>query len=328
MPDIPFRAGRKHNDPSWPRLSFGKHLTGTAPASSDFYSKVTTWGMDGNDNWGDCTCAGDSHICVQQTTYGTATPVVPTTDQTLAAYAVVGGFNPNAGPPGSNPTDNGATVQSALGYLRKTGVSGFKIAAFGELNVKDLNEIKLGICQFGAVSLGINLPNSAMTQFNTGQPWTPVNGSPIDGGHCVIAVGYDADWVYVVTWGQIQKMSWAFWAEYVEEAWAVIDALWANAEGLDKHALGAEWAALTRQANPFPAPAPTPPPAPVPVPVPVPVPPAPVPVPVPVPPAPAPVPPKPVPEPPVGPGPISPAELAWLKRVLADILEWIEVRGG
>lgn len=326
VPDIAFRSGRKPNDPAKPRLAIGKHLRGTAPAAADYYSKVTTWGMDGNDNWGDCVCAGDCHICVQQTAYGTPAAVVPTTDQALAIYSSIGGFNPNAGPPGSNPTDNGATVQDGLNYLRKTGVSGFKIAAFGELDVKDYNQIKLGVSQFGGLSIGINLPNSAMTQFNTGQPWTPVKGSPNDGGHCVIVVGYDADWLYVVTWGQVQRMSWAFWAEYVEEAWAVIDAMWTNATGLDKHALGEEWAALTKQANPFPAPAPAPTPAPVPVPVPVPVPPTPAPVPVPVPPAPAPVPPKPVPQPPAPPGPITPAELAWLKRVLADLLGWIDER--
>jgi hypothetical protein len=313
-----FHSGRKPNDPSKPRLDLGRHLTGTAPEVADYYSKVPVWGMDGNDQWGDCTCAADCHIACQQSLYGTGTENVPTTADALAAYAAVGGFDPNAGPPGGNPTDNGATVQDALNYLRTTGVSGFKVAAFGELDVKDTAKIKLGVYQFGTLSIGINLPTSAMGQFDGGQPWTPVAGSAIDGGHCVIVAGYDADWLYVITWSKVQRMSWSFWDTYVEEAWAIVTPEWANAAGLDKAALGAEWAALTGEANPFP-------PAPAPVPVPVP-PPAPVPVPVP-PPAPVPLPPpapKPVPQPPSPPGPPTPGELSWLRDVLEGILDWIE----
>lgn len=192
-------------------------------------------------------------------------------------------FNPNAGPSGNNPTDNGATIQSALNYLRKTGMAGNKLAAFAELSVSNMAKVKQAVYLFGCLSIGINLPDSAMQQFNAGQPWTPVKGSAIDGGHCVIVVGYDADWIYVVTWGQVQKMSYAFWAEYVEEAWAPVSRAWVSLvtghdpAGVNLVSLGEEFAQVTKQPDPFPAPAPSPqpvppvPPAPAPAPEPVPV---------------------------------------------------------
>lgn len=271
---IVFRQGRLPNDPSKPRVSLDPHLDGTAPASVDNYSGVASWGMLGNDEWGDCVFACDGHITEQQTALGLGQELVVTTGQALAAYSKVTGFNPNAGPPGANPTDNGSTVQAGMGYLVKPGFGTFKAAAFGELSVSNMAKIKQAVYEFGCLSIGINLPTSAMDQFNAGQPWTPVAGSAIDGGHCVQVAGYDADWIYVITWGQVQKMSYAFWAQYVEEAWAPIAADWVSKTGLSLTAFGAEFAAMFNVANPFPAPAPVPPaPTPTPTPTPVPAPP-------------------------------------------------------
>ena len=94
----------------------------------------------------------------------------------------------------------------------------------------------------------------------------------IEGGHCVTVVGYTDAYLTVCTWGKsTQKMTYAFWNKYVEEAWALVSQDWWNAatgkdpEGVDLAALGAQWAALTGQPNPFPN-DPTPPPPPPPPP--------------------------------------------------------------
>lgn len=255
---ITFKAGRLPNDPSQPRLKASTALDEAAvpPDAVDNYSLVTVWGMLLNDQLGDCTCAGNGHICEQQTALGLGKETEVTDNETLTMYEAVGHYVP-----GNPSTDNGATVQSALSYLRKTGVAGFKLAAFAEVDVTNHQEVKQAAFEFGALSIGINLPDSAMNQFNAGQPWTVVEGSAIDGGHCVIVVGYDADWVYVVTWGAVQKMSWGFWETYVEEAWAVISRDWQSKSGLSLVKFGAEFAKLTGDANPFPSASPTPAPA-------------------------------------------------------------------
>jgi hypothetical protein len=151
--------------------------------------------------------------------------------------------------------------------------------------------VKWCLDQFGAIGLGVNLPASAMDQFNAGQPWTVVQGSPDDGGHAIALVGYDDYWWYILTWGSVQKVAADWFTTYVEEAWASLSTDFVNAStGKDALGgtladLGAQFQAVTGQPNPFPAPTPTPAPTPEPTPgpAPVPVPPAPVPAPTPTP---------------------------------------------
>lgn len=244
-------------------VKLSPHLNAAAvPASADFYSGITYLGMMLNDSLGDCTCAGDGHIVEQQTALGDKQELKVPDSEVLKAYEH-SGYKP-----GNPNTDQGWTVQAALDYLRTDGMRGqnmvtgaittWKIAAYGELNVKDHNEVKQAVYEFGCLSIGFDVPESAMQQFQEGQPWTVVNGSPIEGGHCVIVVGYDADYVYVVTWGAVQKMAWAFWDTYVDQAFAVISKDWQSNSGLDLTAFGAEFSAMFGGGNPFdPAPSPS-----------------------------------------------------------------------
>ena len=271
---VEFHHGVKPNDPSKARLYFRmfRKAGAVAPASVD-YSDFPTIGMLGNDKYGDCVEAANGHIVEQQTAIGQGTEVPVTEAEALAEYSRITGFNPN-----DPNTDQGTMIQDGLNDLRKNGLSSRHIAAFAQLDVKNMGDVKLAVAEFGAVSIGFKFPASAMDQFNAGQPWTVVPGSPNEGGHCVLVVGYDADYLYVVTWGAIQKMDYNFWNTYVDEAWAIIDQDWVNTAtgktvtGVDLQAFGAQFAALTGQPNPFPAPAPTPTPTPTPPPTPAPTP--------------------------------------------------------
>jgi hypothetical protein len=149
-------------------------------------------------------------------------------------------------------------IQDGLNDLRKTGLNGRVIAAFAQVDSRNMADVKLAVYEFGAVDIGFYFPASAMDQFNNGQPWDVVSGSPIEGGHCVLVVGYDDNYLYVYTWGAIQRMTYAFWSKYVDEAWVLIDGDWISAatgvsvSGIDKAAFGAQFAALTGLPNPFP----------------------------------------------------------------------------
>lgn len=281
---LEFKPGVKPNDPHKARLYFTSFRKAgvVAPASADYYSQLPNIGMLGNDDWGDCVEACNGHVVEQQTNLGQGAEYSVSTSDALAAYTRITGFNPSAGPPGNNPTDQGTMIQDGLNDLRKTGFGPHKIAAFAQLDPSNMADVKLAVAEFGAVDIGLAFPASAMGQFNAGQPWDVVSGSQIEGGHCVLVVGYDAKYLYVYTWGAVQKMTQAFWDKYVKgnggEAWAVVSADWVNAntgkdpEGVSAAALGAQFAALTGQANPFPAPVPVPVPVPVPIPAPIPVP--------------------------------------------------------
>jgi hypothetical protein len=279
----PFRLGKLPAQPARPHLKFSAVLQerlAAPPVTVDWQDDHIVWPMYANDQWGCCVWAETGHAVNQATWYATDAEVEPTDKDILAAYAAVTGFKQNAGPPGSNPTDQGTNMQDAMAYWRKTGVGGHRIVAYAALDVSNLTEIKQAIALFGSISIGFNFPNTAMDQFNAGEIWDVVKGAKIEGGHCVLAGAYDQSGVGVVTWGAEAKMTWAFWKKYVDEAYVSFDK-----DGLEKagtyftgapswYALGGEFQELTGDPNPIPAPqpqpvpVPTPPPAPTPSPTP------------------------------------------------------------
>lgn len=274
---LPYRLGALPNDPSKPRVSLrlkpGAALT--PPASVDWSTTVPAgqWGMLGNDSVGDCVAAGAFHG--QQVFEKTAQNVDTgfTTAQALAMYSAISGYTP------SNPnSDVGATLQDGLGYWRKTGLNGYKLGAFAEFDYTNTDLVKQIIADFGVAYLALEVPDSAMQQFDAGQPWTVVKRSRIDGGHCVPGVGYDANYLYVITWGAVQKVAWSFYTKYFQESWAPISADWMEKtgktpSGLDGVTANADYQALTGDtASPFPTVAPTPTPVPDPTPTPTPAP--------------------------------------------------------
>lgn len=291
------RLGRKPNQGK-PRIRLtAAHVPPayTPPATLDRYSAIPadTIGMDGNDNVGDCTCADVDHQIKSVQVAAGNPEVASTAAEVLAAYSAITGYDPSqTQPDGSNSTDQGAEMQTVREYWQKAGFrlggQSHKILLFAELDIHNDNLVKWALDQFGALGIGVNFPRSAMDQFNAGQPWDVVaNDGGIDGGHAVAVVGYDSTYWYVITWGQVQKVTPAWWRAYVEEAWTALTADFVNAHAGDDplggtlYDLGAQFAAVTGKPNPVPAPVP-PIPSPSPAPAP-PAPPAPVPTPTPAP---------------------------------------------
>lgn len=268
---IPTPAGR-------PRVRFTAALReGTAPASCD-YSHLPQIGMHLNDTWGCCVLAADASVVEVMTYYGQGSEVVVPDEAVLQAYEAVGHFDPNAGSPGSNPTDNGAQVPDGLKYLQQHGMAGSTIAGYGDVDPAAVERIKTAIYEFGAVDFGVNLPASAQAQFQAGLDagrtpvwdYDPAADNSIEGGHCILAVGYNTSGFLIFTWNAVVLVTWAWWARFGSEAWAVVSHDWVSAtsgkdpDGVDLEVLGQEYAAVTGQ-NPFPPPlppAPEPPPAP------------------------------------------------------------------
>lgn len=267
---IQFRGGRLPNDPAKPRLKLAHFLTGAAlaqpPAQVNWDAAVRSWPMYANDTWGDCVFAMIGHA-VQAFTANASTEVDVTETAVLKAYADVTGFNPHAGPPGQNPTDQGAVIQDALGYWRKSGVGGHKIVAFAQVDVANETEMQQACALFGLVCFGMNFPAIAMQQFDAGQPWdvVPDDGGD-EGGHAILGARYDAtqkQW-YVITWAREQPVTFAFIKRYFAEAWAIVTRDWLDTagstpSGLDLAAFGADFSTLTGEANPFPNTPPQPP---------------------------------------------------------------------
>ena len=262
-----------------PRLKLAKYLRlPPPPASADWYSRVPAWPMYLNDQIGDCTVAEVAHQIESASAYTAGAPISVDDAAVLAAYRAISGYDP------ANPaTDAGAVIQDVLGYWRRVGIDGHRALAFAQVDPRNHDEVRQAISLFGSVDIGLDLPQSALDQFDAKRAWSTVpNDGGIVGGHSVGGVGYgvaatptlqrtvvasDGDYVYVVTWGAIVPMTWDFWDHYVEEAWAVILPEWLDAAGhtptgIDLHELGNDLAELTGDPNPFPSapgPAPVPP---------------------------------------------------------------------
>lgn len=179
------------------------------------------WQMLGNDTVGDCVFAGAGHETMLLN--NEAGKAVFFSDQSvLSDYSAVTGYNPN-----DPNSDQGTDMQVAASYRKKTGVidsNGIrhKVGAYLALRVSDKAQLKQAVYLFAAVGIGFRFPRSAMSQFNAGKPWAVVSRSPIEGGHYVPAIGYDSKYIYVVTWGRLQKMTWGFYAKYNDESIAYL----------------------------------------------------------------------------------------------------------
>jgi hypothetical protein len=202
------------------------------PLRCNWLNDIPEWPMDLNDQLGDCVIAAMAHM-IQQWTFnvkaklGVGEVIIPTEGEVLAAYEVVGGYNP------ADPsTDQGCDMLTALKYWKNTGLAGHKIAAFISINPNDQQEWKDAIALFGNIFTGFALPLSAQGQsFWTVPPEGLFqDGSPGSwGGHCVPCGNYfpnAADPTHedltCVTWGQTLNLSRNFLTSYCDEAYAVL----------------------------------------------------------------------------------------------------------
>ena len=224
------KHGKKPFTPDHRDLTFAAYRTSTLPPvpptwGYDNIYPVNGWGMLGNDEYGDCVWAGAAHETMLDNLVA-GHPVTFTTAGVLSDYSACTGFNPN-----DPNTDQGTDVRTALNYRRKTGIVDakgvrHKIGAYLSLDVSriqtgDFSEVAEAAYLFGQVGLGVELPDSAMTQFNEGKMWTYVAGSQIDGGH-YIPLTAKRRHLEIVSWARIVPCSEPFLEHYVDEAWAIL----------------------------------------------------------------------------------------------------------
>jgi len=192
------------------------------------------WGMFDNDTIGDCTCAAIAHMLMLFTAH-TGSIVIPDLKSVIDFYSGASGYDPTkTRPDGSNPTDVGCDLATILNRWRDVGLCGHKIVQWADIDLTSLEAQKHGIHIFGATDDAVNLPVSAMEQFQANQDWDllPDDGGN-DGGHSVSRFGYGGDGATCITWARRQPGSWAWWQKYLFECTVVITKDWLNnADGL------------------------------------------------------------------------------------------------
>jgi hypothetical protein len=254
MPRQAGKYGRQPFDRSRPHLTLERYLdprtslsrAGLPPvaltAEVDRATKVPSWPMFCNDTLGCCTIAGLGHMFNAWTAYAAGTELQIADAEILRAYSAVGGYDPNAGPPGDNPTDQGCQMQDVLAYAKKHGIADatgkmHKVAGFAAFG-NPVDEMLLGqvLDVFGTVYTGFNVQQAIEEQFSEGKPWTYHPGEPYVGGHCVVLQKRDpvkqkAGFLNYVTWGAMTEATAGWLTHTVEECWAVVTQDWLTANG-------------------------------------------------------------------------------------------------
>lgn len=174
-----------------------------------------------NDKYGCCVWSGAYHEhMIWNAESGKA---FNCTDQNvLDAYSAVTGFKPD-----DPSTDNGTNVRDALNYRRNVGLKDannqvHKLDAFLNVNAKDIEQLKTAVYLFDAVGIGIAVYDYMMEQFEDGKEWAAKKSGKLEGYHYVPVVGYDKRYLYVITWGKIQKLRIGFYNRINDETWALL----------------------------------------------------------------------------------------------------------
>lgn len=202
------------------------------PSSVDWQAKVDSWPMDGNNEYGDCTMAAAAHMIQSWDAQTGRNDSVPTDQQVVQEYLTL-----------TKGQDTGLVESHVLRTWQRAGLWDNRVLAYAPVNVHALTTLKQAIALFGGVYAGIQVPANAQQQFADAKPWTLEpgwQGQRIVGGHAIPLLGYDADWLYAITWGAVQPVAWDWWSTYADEAWAIIAQQYKEAgevNGLDLTAL-------------------------------------------------------------------------------------------
>lgn len=258
------RLGRRPHDPARPLLRLADILTGAVPAHgviSDHLSRVTDWGLYGNDQYGDCGPTAVANSRKLTTRYLAATEESPAQDDVFDLYRRSGnpGFDPS-----TDTDDNGVVMADMLSAVVKGGIGGTRAVAYAAVDTSNLDEVRAAIDIFGFVLLGVDLDTAQQAQTDAGL-WD-YKRSPEWGGHAVLCGSYTSAArgrdLGVVTWAEVVGVTDAFATTQVPEAYVLI---WPEhtrteqfREGIDTAELNAAYMALTGRPGPFTEPGPDP----------------------------------------------------------------------
>ncbi len=222
MPEIKrYRFGKLAAKSDYRTLRFSHYATAKLPPPPPAFDVLTRvyknlntndpaklFPMDGNDQYGDCTIAALAHA---DTVFNglDGKSVIPTQNAVTKLYFQLTGGQ-----------DSGLDELKVLNYWQSNAALGSKILAYVKIDPKNHTHVQQAIEIFGGVYLGFQVQQNAVQEFDSHQPWTP--GPLTNDGHAVFAVGYDASGVTVLTWGNTQQGTWAWWNECVDEAYAIL----------------------------------------------------------------------------------------------------------
>lgn len=197
----------------------------------------------GNNAWGNCVMVGRANQTLRlERIEARNTPNISTEDVVKEYQSECLRQFGRAPQTAGDADDNGLYVLEAIKDWRNEGWQILptrrsknrrkqSVAAYGEIDPKDRQEVRAAIWLMRGVQMGLWLPASASHQWSRGEPWdsvptdNPENQPGSWGGHLVYVLAYDEGGVTCLTWGRRVYMTNAFVERYCDECWAVVDDL-------------------------------------------------------------------------------------------------------
>ena len=182
------------------------------PPTSVAVPSVHDWGMLGNDRYGDCGIAGLQHGFEADAVITKERERFASAEQVIEYYLDY-----------TSGADTGVVLSQFLAYVRQHGFYSQSVSAFAPVAVHDVPTLQTAVWMYGFAYCGITVTANMQKAFESERAWDGAACSgPIVGGHCVPIVGYDDHFIYVVTWGAVQPITYSAWHAISTESWAVI----------------------------------------------------------------------------------------------------------
>jgi hypothetical protein len=194
-----------------------------------------TFGMFLNDNLPDCTCAAVGHG--EQIHSARAGRPERATDAAIRDLFHRTGIEQHLG------DNQGRYMEGVLRSLMVTGVrqdtadvdnpagSYERIKGYAAVDWHNLSQLRAFAYIFGGLYAGLALPLSAYYQYRDGKPWTISRENSVPGswgGHAVWISAVNNVGPIIVTWGIRKQASWAWFAKYCDELYAVVTSDWSQ----------------------------------------------------------------------------------------------------
>jgi hypothetical protein len=176
------------------------------------FLQIAQFGSYGNDELNDCSLAAAADIV--QFWRGAQQPL--RSRSLLTQYAAL------------SPANDGVSTAAMFSVWEKTGILGNKIASVSAVK-RTIPALKSAIVHNSVLYAVVNLPTSdgqistvlepyvaeSLPSGAPNYPWTVGNtGSGPLLEHAVVVAGYGPHYVYLVTWGAVQPVSWAWFLKY------------------------------------------------------------------------------------------------------------------
>jgi hypothetical protein len=218
--------------------------------------------MWGNNAWGDCVIAGRCNHILRLERIEQRRTIALFDDDAISEYQKLTGSQT---PEDAN--DTGLGVLDAMREWKNTGMMtdgrngvrlprNYQIAAYGEIEPQDHQQLKMAIYAMHGIHMGFWLPRAAQSMTNqgvwdyqgqSGPEWQPGSW----GGHLVYSKAFDTDTVEILTWAEKVKVTWNFLDKYCDESWAVVDSFdsWRTKQTIDVAGLIAQLHQISKHVN-------------------------------------------------------------------------------